>query len=142
MSPFRVIDHTADVAVVIEAKDREALLSEGARVLCHILTGNLKGEVSCEPGGRIAWVRIRIGFKEFDALFIDFLNRVLKTVDIRGVLPVSVFSRIGARRAVVKVGFVKAGRGVIMREIKAATHHNYRVKRTPCGFSTTVTFDV
>jgi SHS2 domain-containing protein len=142
MSLFRVIDHTADIAVVIEAKDQEELLSEGIRALYYILTGNRKTNVSFKPAVHIGWVRIRIRFKNFDALFIDFLNRVVKTVDMDGVLPVSAVPRIGARRAVVKVGFVKAGSGVIIREIKAATHHNYRVRKTPLGLSTTVTFDV
>lgn len=142
MSPFRVIDHTSDIAVVIEACDREELLSEGARVLCHILTGNRKGTVPCDTEGRMRWRRIRIGFNNFDSLFIDFLNCVLKMVDMCGYLPVSVVPRLGARRAVVKVGFVKAGQGGIVREIKAATHHNYSVRKTPSGLSTTVTFDV
>ncbi|MBN2325202.1 MAG: archease [Spirochaetes bacterium] len=142
MSPFRIVDHTADIAVVIEAKDQKTLLLEGIRALYSVITGGRYDDVSCNAAGRLRWVRIRIGFATFDTLFIDFLNRIVKMVDMYGVLPVDVVPRIGTRRAVLKVGFVKAGKDGIIREIKAATHHNYRVRKTPSGLCTTVTFDV
>ena len=140
MSPFHTINHIADIAVVIQAKSREGLLSEGCRAVFFVLTG--KVPAGRHPGETVMWKRVKIGYKTFDTLFIDFLNWLVTTADVKGVLPVSVVPRIGKRRAAVTVGFIKAKNGDIIREIKAATHHRYRVNESEGGLRTTVTFDV
>jgi SHS2 domain-containing protein len=139
MSPFRVVDHTADIAVVVEGADEEHLLREGTRAVFFLLTDNDPGRDVVQ---RTVKKRVKLEFRSFEELFIDFLNRLLSLADTYGLLPVGVAPKIGKNRAVITVRFIRAGPCQITREIKAATHHNYSVERGPIGLLTKITFDV
>jgi len=141
MSPFRVVDHTADIAVTIVAQNEEELLKEGIRVLFFLFTEN-DIPAARDSGFRVVKKRIKLAYTGFEELFIDFLNRVLSLVDTLGLLPVGVEPRIGHSRAVMAVSFVSVRQLHVIREIKAATHHKYGVTRSAKGIRTRVTFDV
>ncbi len=139
MSPFRVVDHTADIAVVVEGADEEQLLREGTRAVFFLLTDNDPGR---DVVRRTVKKSVKLEFRSFEELFIDFLNRLLSLADTYGLLPVGVAPKIGKNRAVIKVRFIHAGPCQLTREIKAATHHNYSVEKGPNGLLTKITFDV
>ncbi|HUT65826.1 MAG TPA: archease [Spirochaetota bacterium] len=139
MSPFQVVDHTADIAVVIEGDNEEQLLREGTRVVFFLLTDSDPGRGRVQ---RTVKKRVKLEYRSFEELFIDFLNRLLSLADIYGLLPVGVAPKIKKNRAVITVRFIHAGPCQLTREIKAATHHNYSVERGPNGLLTKITFDV
>jgi SHS2 domain-containing protein len=146
MAPFTVIDHTADIAVTIEAVNEEELLQEGIRAIFYLLTESNLIRSSGTAPRNVKKKRIKIDFVSFEELFIDFLNRVLFLVDTAGLLPVGVVTKIGKSRAVMVVHFIPIscgpGKFCVTREIKAATHHNYRVVKRANSLKTVVTFDV
>ena len=92
MSPFRVVDHTADIAVVVEGADEEQLLREGTRAVFFLLTDNDPGR---DVVRRTVKKRVKLEFRSFEELFIDFLNRLLSLADTYGLLPVGVAPKIG-----------------------------------------------
>ena len=139
MSPFRIVDHTADIAVVMEGEDEVQLLRTGMSAVYRILTDSDADQVRAQ---KTVKKRIRLEFANFEELFIDFLNRLVSIADSSGLLPVRMEPRIKSRRAVITVRCICAEPAQVVREVKAATHHNYRIERSSEGLLTKITFDI
>jgi SHS2 domain-containing protein len=140
MSPFRVVDHTADIAVDIWGKDVQEFINEGVRALFFLLT---EEEIeNIDYNSTPLRKRIKIDLSDFDEGYIDFINRIITFVDIYDILAVGVDVHIRANKAFTTVYFMRDCSGFIKREIKAATRHNFKVSRNDGGLKSRITFDI
>jgi SHS2 domain-containing protein len=140
MSPFRLVDHTADIAVDIWGKDEQNFFNESIRALFFLLTDHQIENIQYNK--RPIKKRIKLDLSGFDEGYIDFINRIIAFVDIYAMLAVGVDILMRNNKATMTVYFIKGHSALIKREIKAATRHNFRVVRNERGLKTRIIFDI
>ena len=144
---FRVIDHTADIGLLIKGKNKEELFAEAARGMFSIVAGEglnphlfpppLRGRI--EKGG----IKIKVTGPTLEELLVSFLNELLYLAEKEK----AIFNRFEVEIKKIKNRFYLQGRikensQVPKREVKAATYHNLKVEKKDNFWQTTIIFDV
>jgi SHS2 domain-containing protein len=135
---FRVIDHTADVAIEAGAPDLPALFDRCAAGMTSL---NAEGE----PPRPLAEHPITAEGGDRPELLVDFLRQVLWLHVSDGFLYAGVrFDRFEptALSGAVRGESAAPARHVLVREIKAVTYHALEVDETPGQCRARVVFDV
>ena len=153
---FRVIDHTADIGLLIEGKSTEELFAEAARGMFSILAGErlhphlfppqfphllsspLEGEEGKERG-----IRIRVTAKTLEELLVSFLNELLYLAEKEK----AIFAQFKIKIEKIKNRFclkgeIKKNSQIPKREIKAATYHNLKIEKKNNFWQTRIIFDI
>jgi SHS2 domain-containing protein len=133
---FRLVDHTADLAIEAEADTRDAVLGEAALALTQVLTGRAPHH-STPPDREM---RFTVDAPDEAALVVAFLSELLwlnESEDLLwlgGGVQVAPLGeggfRLTAAGNVAQHDPVKHGRGV---EVKAVTYHGLRFGRQRDG---------
>lgn len=136
MSPFEIVEHTADVGVRVTAPDLPGLFSDAAAGMFHIICD---GQVE----GWDAEHRIDLASSDIEGLLVDWLSELLYLFEVRKfIFREAVFVSIG------EGGLAAVVRGVQFRgelagaEIKAVTYHMIDIRRETGGLEVTVYFDL
>lgn len=134
---FRLVDHTADLAIEAEAATREGVLAEAALGLTAVLTGKPRAHESTRPDREVSF---RIDAPDEAALVVAFLSELLwlhESEDLLwlgGGVTVSELAdgtlRLDAQGNAVVHDPLQHGRGV---EVKAVTYHGLRFGRGQDG---------
>lgn len=138
--PYRVLDHTADLALEVTASTRAGLYQEAAAGFSDCLV-ELSGVVERAPR------RFTVAAGDWELLLVEWLAELLHAFESDGFL---------ARRAEVEVSdeMVPAFTAVAFGEhydperhplrvlIKAVTYHALRVNRDAGGWTAHVVFDI
>jgi SHS2 domain-containing protein len=134
---FRLVDHTADLAIAAEAATREAVLEEAALGLAAVLTGRPRAHELARPDREVSF---RVDAPDEAALVVAFLSELLWLHESEDLLwlgggvtitPLPDGSlRLAAHGNAVVHDPVRHGRGV---EVKAVTYHGLRFGREPSG---------
>ncbi len=123
---YRLLDHTADLAVEITASDKAGLYAEAARALVELACGRMPaGAARDKP------VCLRIeGLDEAD-LMVNWLREILALINVEGRVPVQVtVSSLSATALEAEAQLVPLDQaGGIVSEIKAVTYHQAVVER-------------
>jgi SHS2 domain-containing protein len=127
--PYRLLPHTADIAVELRAPDEPGLREAGVEALRELLVGDSPvralAERPIEPRGADAAERL-----------VHFLGEALYLYDTERFVP----ARAGPA-GVLGEPF-DAARHVGVREVKAVTYHGAEVRRDAGAFAVTIVFDV
>lgn len=127
--PYRLLPHTADIAVEIVARDESGLRAAGIDALRELLVGSSPvralAERPIEPRGRDVAERL-----------VRFLEEALYLYAAEQFVP----GRVGPA-GVLGEPFDPA-RHTALREVKAVTYHGATVRRRNAGLSATLVFDV
>jgi protein archease len=127
--PYRLVPHTADIAVEIVAPDESGLRAAGIDALRELLVGSSPvlalEERPIEPEGR-----------EIAERLVRFLEEALYLYAVEQFVP----GRAGPA-GVVGEPFDPA-RHTALREVKAVTYHGATVRRDGAGLRATLVFDV
>lgn len=135
--PFRLREHTADVAIEAEAAtlgDLFAALADGvAAAQCEQIP---------EAGRRFA---VEVEAESLEAACFDYLDQLVYERDVRSVLPAANEAAVTEREGRWVVD--GSARGVPLdairaREIKAVTYSEMRVEQTDDGWAAYVVLDV
>lgn len=132
---FRELEHTADVAVGITAATLEELFSEAAYGMMHTLYGgNIQN----------AFPEITVTFSvdgyDNETFLVSFLSELLYLNETKRLVAVDcAVSFSGDTLKACIRGY--AGNAPI-KEIKAVTFHDLKIKFTDSGYAATVVFDV
>ena len=135
--PFEELEHTADVRIRVRAEGLEALFSEAARALSHIIFGGaardrgvthhftLQGEVS-------------------ESLLAEFLSELLFLLDAEGIAFSSVEVEIGEMRlsAVVHGEPVDPERHSEGTEVKGISYSGLKIIKDGEGYVVDILLDV
>ncbi|MDP8216859.1 MAG: archease [Candidatus Kaelpia imicola] len=134
---YRLIPHTADIAIMVDAKSLEKLYSNSARALFDILVGvdsikhRMEKKVSVEGVDR-------------DDLLIRFLNELIYIFSTERII-LSSFKiiRLKSRELIcmAKGERFDSLKGV-KNEIKAATYCDFKIEKKRGGYKARVIFDV
>jgi SHS2 domain-containing protein len=141
---FEYLDHTADTAVRLRARDGPDLFREATRALLSILLD----EAASAPAAAVESIDVRLEAEDAEALLIDYLNELIFLFDSRRFLAAEL--EVGVLRlekpalleAVVKGETYDPARHKAKTEIKAATFHGLEIRRTGGGLEADVVFDL
>lgn len=131
---FRLVDHTADLAIEATGASREEVLGDAALALTQVLTGRTHvHDAAAKPDREVAF---RVDAPDEPALVVAFLSELLwlnESEDllwVGGGVQLSALPdggvRLEARGNAVRHDAVRHGRGV---EVKAVTYHGLRFGR-------------
>jgi SHS2 domain-containing protein len=140
---YRFLDHTGDTAIEIVAASDAELLRDAARALASVIVDTARA--APRP---LEDVRIELEAEDGESLLVDFLNELIFLFDSRGFLPWDLDAEeldLGAParlRAAVRGEPYDAARHAFQTEVKAATFHGVKLRRTPGKISTTVVLDL
>ena len=138
--PFEFLEHTADVAIRIHAKNEGDLFEIGARALYEILGP----PILVDPGAADAFpLELQAGTLE--DLFHDWLAEILFQAQVRRCF----FERFRFEsltsthlKCVAERKKIDPEKTQVKIEIKAVTYHHLRIEQTSEGLIATVIFDI
>jgi SHS2 domain-containing protein len=123
MKRFEVLDHTADIGLIVHGGDLKALFENAGEAFFHLITDLRKVKPRIER-------RINMGGESLERLMVDWINELLYLHDVENFLfkefEVESVGEDGLK-AVVKGEPFQEGAHVIKTEVKAATYHRIEV---------------
>jgi len=138
MKRFEILDHTADIGLIVHGENLKALFENAGEAFFHLITDLRKVK------GRIER-RVNIGGESLDRLMVDWLSELLYLHDVEHLL----FKRfkidsIGedGLKAAVKGDLFQEGVHVIKTEVKAVTYHQIEVRQENRGWRAQVILDL
>jgi SHS2 domain-containing protein len=135
---FRILDHTADIGVVVKGRDLKTLFENAGHAFFHLLTDLRKVKPRVER-------RVEIGAESLERMMVDWLSELLYLHDVEGLLfktfRVETVGKNGLKARVTGELF-QEGVHVIKTEIKAVTYHQIRVARAEGGWRARIIFDL
>jgi SHS2 domain-containing protein len=133
---YKILEHTADVRVFVQADSLEKLFSEAVLGMMRIIEPTLDNNKSA-----IEKI-ISLEAPDTTALLVDFLNEVLLATHLhKEVYNQVIFKSLSERSLEAKLsGFVAKALG---EDIKAVTYHEAEVKKKKDGtWETMLVFDI
>ena len=125
MKRFEVLDHTADIGLVVYGENLKALFENAGEAFFHLITDLRKVRRRVER-------RINIDGESLDRLMVDWLSELLYLHDVENLLfkgfNVESVGEDGLR-AVVKGEPFQEKIHVIKTEVKAVTYHQIQIQR-------------
>jgi len=138
MKSFRVLDHTADIGIVVNGRDLKTLFENAGHAFFHLLTDLRKVRPRVEK-------KVEVGAESLERMMVDWLSELLYLHDVENLLfktfQVESVGKDGLRARVVGEPFQKETH-VIKTEIKAVTYHQIRVAREKGGWRARIIFDL
>jgi len=125
MKRFEILDHTADIGLIIYGENLKALFENAGEALFHLITDLRKVRRRVER-------RINIGGESLDRLMVDWLSELLYLHDVESLLfkEFKIESSGGdGLRAVVKGEPFQQKIHVIKTGVKAVTYHRIEVRK-------------
>lgn len=133
MKMFKEKEHTADLALEVEAESMESLFSESARGMFYLMYGKIKNKKK---------VKFNIDLDSFsnENLLVDFLNELLYLNETRDFILSSPSIKIKNNSLNANLyGYTGKEKKI---SIKAATYHNLKITKRENLHRTQITFDV
>ena len=125
MKRFEVLDHTADIGLVVYGDDLRALFENAGEAFFHLITDLRKVKRRIER-------RVNIGGESLDRLMVDWLSELLYLHDVENLLfkgfKVDSVGEDGLK-AMVKGEPFQEGVHLIKTEVKAVTYHQIEVRQ-------------
>jgi len=138
MKAFEILDHTADIGLLIRGRDLKELFENAGRGFFHLITDMRRVRERLEK-------RVEIGQEPLERLMVDWLNELLYFHDVESLLlktfKVESVGR-GGLKAVVKGESFREGVHVVKTEIKAVTYHQIQVQKEDGLWKARVIFDL
>jgi len=124
MKRFEVLDHTADIGLIVYGGNLKALFENAGEAFFHLITDLRKVRRRTER-------RINIGGESLERLMVDWLGELLYLHDVENLLfkgfKVESVGEDGLQ-AVAKGEPFQEGVHVIKTEVKAVTYHRIEVR--------------
>ena len=138
MKRFEILDHTADIGIVVYGENLKALFENAGEAFFRLITDLRKVRRRVEK-------RVNIGGESLDRLMVDWLSELLYLHDVENLLfkgfEVDSVGQEGLR-ATVKGESFREGVHVIKTEVKAVTYHQIEVRREKEGWRAQVILDL
>jgi SHS2 domain-containing protein len=138
---YRIVDHTADLGIDVEAESLDELFVEAARGFADCIT-------EVEKIGANRQRSVRVASDSLESLLVDWLSELLFVFETSGELFSAVdaeLSRVGDEWQIVATlgGEVfDEGRHPLKVPIKAITYHGLQVAEVDGAWSARVIFDI
>jgi len=138
MKGFEILDHTADIGIIVYGENLKALFENAGKAFFHLITDLRKVR------GRIER-KISIEGESLDRLMVDWLSELLYLHDVENLLfkefEVESVAKDGLK-AIAKGEPFQEGIHAIKTEVKAVTYHRIEVRREKGRWRAQVIFDL
>jgi SHS2 domain-containing protein len=138
MKRFEILDHTADIGLVVYGENLKALFENAGEAFFRLITDLRKVRRRVER-------RINIGRESLDRLMVDWLSELLYLHDVENLLfqgfKVESVGKDGLK-AIVKGEPFREGVHVIKTEVKAVTYHRIEVRQENGRWRAQIIFDL
>jgi SHS2 domain-containing protein len=138
MGRFEILDHTADIGIIVYGEDLKALFENAGEAFFHLITDMKRVRRSVRR-------RIEIGKESLERLMVDWLSELLYLHDVEYLLfkefKVESVGEDGLR-AVVRGEPFQEGVHVIKTEVKAVTYHQIEVRKENGRWRAQIIFDL
>ena len=138
MKRFEILDHTADIGIIVYGENLKALFENAGKAFFHLITDLRKVR------GRIER-RIIVQGESLDRLMVDWLSELLYLHDVENLLfkefKVESAGKDGLK-AIAKGEPFQEGVHAIKTEVKAVTYHRIEVRREKGRWRAQVIFDL
>lgn len=136
---YKIVDHTADLAVEFFGKTIEELFINSALSLSEIIF-NRKQYNTIENGEKIS---LKFSAEEVTVLYIDFLREILFQINIKFCYFYHFeILKFSDNEISIDCYYHTLDLDKIAQEIKAVTYHNIRIKKENGIYCSVVTFDI
>jgi SHS2 domain-containing protein len=139
---YEITEHTADIGIKTRAGSLSGLYENAARGMFSLLA---------EPGAvkPARKLKVSAGGNDPESLMVNWLNKLLYLSSVKKML-FSGFRIVSFKKAAGRFAISAEIRGdkygppgaEPAREIKAATYHALKVRKTPSGYAANIIFDV
>ena len=137
-SSYQIIDHTADLGIIVKGPDVKDLFILAAQAMIDLM---VKGDISKKTAIR----DISVKAEDFPDLMVRWLgeilylfegeNLIVNSIEIKSISPIQLKSTL-------TLTSFKPEHHQVLREIKAVTYHQISVDKVNDGWETKVIFDV
>jgi len=138
MKRFEILDHTADIGIIVHGDDLKMLFENAGEAFFHLITDLRKVKCRIER-------RIEIEEESLDRLMVDWLSELLYLHDVETLLfkgfKVESVGRDGLK-AVARGEPFQEGIHVIKTEVKAVTYHQLEVRQEKERWRAQIIFDL
>jgi SHS2 domain-containing protein len=138
MKRFEVLDHTADIGLVVYGEDLKSLFENAGEAFFNLITDLKKVRLRTEK-------RIEIRKESLERLMVDWLTELLYLHEVESLL----FKKfevesVGGEglRAKVKGEAFQEGVHLIKTGVKAVTYHQIEVRKEKKGWRAQIIFDL
>ena len=138
MKRFEILDHTADIGLIVHGEDLKTLFENAGEAFFHLMTDLRKVKRRVER-------RINITGESLDRLMVDWLSELLYLHEVESLLfrgfKVESVGEDGLK-AIAKGEPFQEGVHVIKTEVKAVTYHQIEVRPENGRWRARVIFDL
>ncbi len=138
MKRYEILDHTADIGVIVYGENLKALFENAGEAFFHIITDLKKVKLRIEK-------HIVIEGESLERLMVDWLSELLYLHDVESLL----FKKFniesvgeGGLKAMAKGEPFEEGVHAIKTEVKAVTYHQIEVRQEKGRWRAQVIFDL
>ena len=138
MKRFEILDHTADIGIMVYGEDLKSLFENAGKAFFHLITDLRKVRLRTQR-------KIEIGGESLERLMVDWLNELLYLHDVENLLFKGFHvESVGEEGLKAKVNgeFFQEGVHVIKTGVKAATYHQLEVLQAKEGWRARIIFDL
>ena len=138
MKCFEILDHTADIGLVIYGSNLKSLFRHAGEGFFSLITDVRKVKPRIER-------KVELNGESLERLMVDWLGQLLYLHEVEHLLfKMFVIESVGENglKAMLKGEFFQEGVHVIKTEIKAVTYHQIQVKKRDGGWRAQVIFDL
>ena len=141
---WRTLEHTADLAIEVEAASLERLFAMAAHAMTGVTLGQEEGESAAISAAIEAWRDFDLKASDREALLVEWLRELLYVELSEGLILVSVdIEELEDERLIGRAGFATPPDGIaVERELKGVTYHDLVVQRRGDGWFARVVFDI
>ncbi len=138
------IEHTADLAIEVEAPSLERLFEGSAHGLTGVLVGAEAGSDGGAPGRQAEWRELVLEAPDREALLVDWLRELLYIQMSEGLLVTAVeIGELAEDRLTARAGLARpAAETPVERELKGVTYHDLAIGRRRDGWFARIVFDL
>ena len=138
MKRFEILDHTADVGIMVYGEDLKSLFENAGEAFFHIITDLRKVRLRTQR-------KIEIGGESLERLMVEWLNELLYLHDVENLLFKGFHvESVGEEGLKAKVDgeFFQEGVHVIKTGVKAVTYHQIEVRQEKEGWRAQIILDL
>lgn len=134
--PYKILEHTADVRISVQAESPEGLFSDAVLAMMEVLKPAIPAQKQTVRR------KITVEARDLTALLVDFLNEVLfNTQTNKETYDKIIISSLSANKIKAELRGFKAE--AFGEDIKAVTYHEAKVKQNQDGkWKTNLVFDI
>jgi len=135
---YQVIDHTADLGIIVKGPDVKSLFIHAARAMTDLM---VKGDISKETVIK----DVLVEGEDFPDLMVRWLgeilylfdgeNLIVNSIKIKSISPTKL-------KSILTLTSFEPEHHQVIREIKAVTYHQISVDKTKDGWQAKVIFDI